>query len=249
MTKSQSTTNLSTSEAHALLIDLYKFNQQNNGPVFKAKIAPRSQQYPELQLFKNQIEGEKKNFQNQCYALHQTKVRRYRVIFFLLGVTFLVLSACAFNLTMQWNHLFMAGPVQLVKNVICTTSVLLSLIALAITYSLCVAKESTNTLVMKAKKRLAQIYARKRLEHGVTGSWFFGHKYRKCAALKEAYNEMWDRINERRDETLHLLYKINKTKSIDFKTKEKLFNQALSEMNDQLSMIVHTFKNIKFDFS
>ena len=63
--------------------------------------------------------------------------------------------------------------------------------------------------------------------------------------LRQLYHEVIDKINHKKDETLHLVHRIATAETLDNQEKEDLLNQAIEEFNDKLQMLVHNFRHAK----
>src|SRR4029078_7083259 len=120
-------------------------------------------------------------------------------------------------------------------------SLMLGFIASWIGYSLCIAHEASGHLTAMAKRKLLQLYSCKRIEQGLQNLLFFLKDYNKHNALKQKYQEAPHKIEDQREETIHLLYKIQKFGTVEASYRELLFNQALAEMNDKLQYTLQSF--------
>jgi hypothetical protein len=57
------------------------------------------------------------------------------------------------------------------------------------------------------------------------------------------YHEVCDKINDKKDEALHLVHRISTAETLTLEEKEDLLNQAVEEFNDKLRALIETFKH------
>jgi hypothetical protein len=209
--------------------------------MIRAKLAPSGTRYLELELFKQQLQGGDDS-PDHTYAISQEKVRRYRTIFFGIGVLFFFLTALIFRQNMLIFSVFFGNIGLLAKGFLGGISLALGLCAAIFGYSLCIAKEAGHHLASKTKRKLLKLYGRKRLEQGLQGFFSIGQNYTKYTALKHEYRHAIELVEEQREITTYLLRKIQKYGTVEASYRELLFNQALAELNDRLKEILHKFK-------
>jgi hypothetical protein len=228
----------------SLQIDLFSYkNTQKIPRLIRAKLEPKKRYYLELELFKEQMLGNGEDLFYQTYAVSSGKVRFYRAIFFALGVIFLGLALFSLNPNLRFFTVFFGNISLLAKGSLASFSLVLSFLALGIGYSLCIAKEASAYLTAKAKHKLMQLYARKRLEKGIKGLFiFFGKHYATHSNLKHDYHESLELLGQQQEKAVLLLQKIQKFASVDPSYRELLFNQALAEMNDELQGTLRSFE-------
>lgn len=195
----------------------------------------------ELELFKEQMLGNGEDLFFQTYATSNEKIRIYRVIFFALGVLFMGIALYTLNPNLRLFTSLFGNISILAKGFLVGLSLTLSFLAMSIGYSLCIAKEAGSFLTAKAKRKLMHMYARKRLEKGISGFSFFGKSYTMHSNLKQEYLESLDLIKEQQEKAVHLLQKIQQFSGVDPSYRELLFNQALAEMNDELQCTLQSF--------
>jgi hypothetical protein len=107
-------------------------------------------------------------------------------------------------------------------------------------------KEAVALYVRKTKAHVTAIYTRKKMRMGLKPFLaFFGPDRQKATMLRQAYDEVIDKINNKKDETLHLVHRIATAETLDNAEKEDLLNQAIEEFNDKLQMLVHNFRHAK----
>jgi len=237
--------NLSTLEkatAKPILYNLYRNSHQLNTTVKRSLIC-KPTHFLELAIFKQQL----KNYFPKVHTHHQyfSKVRYYRNIFFSLALLFLILGGIVFFQNLTFTSMLFGELRLFVKNSICAISALLAIFAAGVGYSLCVTKEATQSLAYKARKKLAKIYTRKRIEFGLQRFFLYPYSSDKAMLLKATYYEIRDRINERKVETADLLREIRTTRGFDTANHELLFSQALADMDEQLKQYLQNFKDFR----
>jgi len=57
------------------------------------------------------------------------------------------------------------------------------------------------------------------------------------------YHEGLDKINDKKDEALHLVQRIATAQTLDRVEKETLLNQAIEELHEKLKLLTHTFRH------
>jgi hypothetical protein len=233
-----------------LLMKLFKLSKQNKNaslPHFSAKLTLRRKHYPELEIFKQQIEDEYASLHLPFYAFVNKRIFSYRLVFFGLSLFFLALLGIVYLQSAGWTYAlaFGASWTQL-KWVICSLCAALSAAAFYFGMSLSQAKESACTLTIKAKKTLQRLHNRKCIELGILSYISFGEEHRKKVALRQVYLEMIDTIHEHHEETLRLLERIARVDT-ESENQERLFNQAISAFYDQLTYVIQTFKHLNIE--
>lgn len=216
--------------------------KSKNSTFIRAKLAPDDPRYLELELFKQQLQGNGNEFSLCTYTISQEKVRWYRSVFFGIGLIFLVLALLTFRQNILIFTIFFGNVGFLAKAFFGGLSLVLALSAATLGHSLCVAKEAGHHSTSKAKHQLMRLYGRKRLEQGLQGLFFLGENYHKYSVLKREYHHVIGLMEEQREKTTHLLQKIQKYDTVDAGYRELLFNQALAEFSDCLKEHLRNFK-------
>jgi hypothetical protein len=202
--------------------------------------------YTELELFRQQIELNQEGLHHQPYTANKSGVKIYKSIFYGFACLFIFLGLFVMATTSTFTYAFFNFTVVL-KTFITLICALLALASLIMAITLRTEREAVIYYSRSAKANLAKLYARKKAKLGIKRFLaFLGHPLQEANALKQMYHEAYDKINERKEETLHLVDRINSTSSIDIQTKETLYNQAVAEFNDKLTLLVHTFKHSSF---
>lgn len=199
--------------------------------------------YTELEIFRQQIELNQQGLHHQPYTLNKSGVRLYKSIFYGFACIFFVLGLFVMATSSTFTYAFFNFSIVL-KTFITLICALLSLASFLMAMTMRTEREAVMHYTNMAKANLTKLYARKRMKLGMKRFLaLLGHPQREALALKQMYHEAYDKIKERREETLHLVDRINSTSSMDLSAKEMLYNQAIAEFNDKLTLLVHTFKH------
>lgn len=197
--------------------------------------------YTELELFRQQIELNQEGLHHQPYTLNKSGVKLYKSIFYGFTFIFVLLGLFVLATSSTFTHAFFNYSIIL-KTFITLICGLLALASFVMAVTMRTERESIMRYTRLAKANLTKFYARKKMKLGVKRFLpFFGYPQDKINALKQWYHETCDQINEYKEVTLHLVDRINLASSIDMETKETLYNQAIAEFNDKLTLLVHTF--------
>jgi len=235
---------ISSPDSESLLIDLYKYSANDSKKVIRAKISPQTKHYPELEIFKQQMEENKGSVKHHTYEVNSGKVFRYRLIFFAFGLLFLGLSLAVFQKNVAFTHILYGNIFSSLKSMVIVISLSFAFLSIGFGYSLCVAKEAAHQIAAKTKRRLLRAYTKKRIELGLAGLISYGWNYYKYSSLKQTYHSAYEKIEDQKEETVHLLKKIRNSNETDEKEKELLFNQAIGEMNQKLRLLVQNYKDL-----
>lgn len=240
--------NSSSQEAIQISFNSLQLPSSNRIPqlsrhLFAPTLTRSRRDYTELDIFRQQIEQNQEGLHHQPYTASQSMVRTYKLIFYGFGLLFGILAIFVMLTTTSTSYPFFNFSIIL-KSFITMTCGFLSLTAFLLAIGMRTEREAIRQYVAMARANLAKIYARKRMKMGSKRFIaFFGKNQKQVIALKQAYHEISDKINERKVEALHLVKRIANTRSLDNKTKETLYNQAISELNDKLILLTHTFKH------
>ena len=220
-----------------LLVDLYHLSKKTP-PLFRVTPPKSLSPYRELALFKQQVEIEKIGFHDQPYHTHKKNVLTYQLIFMGLGALFLVLDAMIISQKMSWAYTIYFNNWFVGKSLLCVFCTCFSLASFAIGYSLRIEKEAVHYYYKKARQKLSQAYARKRIGFGFAALFGFGSQSRVLAELKSSYKEAKVKLSEYKEEALHLLDRIAYSPTLSQLEKERLFNQAILELKDKLNFFI-----------
>lgn len=223
-----------------LIISLYHHHQVNDtGSAHSHQSHPT---YNELHEFRQKIEEEKSGPHHQPYQTGRKKAIAYRTIFYGIGLLFLFLCIFMYTQTMNWSGSLIFVNYTATKMSMCIFTLSLSLIACILGHSIKTEKEAVNQLIHRAQNKLRRILHTSKAEHGLTRFLSFGSQFKKHIAAKEAFHASVEKMHDGKKITYALLYHISKTKGLDNVAMEKLFNQAILELNDKLHVIIYEFK-------
>lgn len=210
--------------------------------LFTAKLPYIQRDYTELHIFRQQIEQTREGFHPQPYTENKPATLFYRSIFFGFALLFAILATCIIFGTATMNYTFFNFSLVF-KGVLTLTCGTLATSALLLALRMRTEREAVLHYYHKAKTHAYKIYARKKMKMGIKRFLlFFDRNQRQSAALAHLYHDACDKIHACKEETLRLVTRIRSSRKVDAKTKEMLYNQAIAEFNDKLTLIAHTFK-------
>lgn len=231
--------------SNALLRKLHKTSQTIDvKSSFRAKLAKSSHHFPELEIFKIQCEKEKQPSYAPFYCEVERRLFKYRLVFFGFGCLFLMLSLAVHFLSLHHYSIFFDTTFK-VQWILSAATSLLSLLAFFCAFIPCTFHEATLQVVKQGEKALRLSYKKKRIQHGLDSIFLWGDRSRKSDLLRQRYLEVVEALHEEGKETYRLLQKISTLPSI--KNRGLLYNQALAELHDKLSLGVHKFSCLEFD--
>lgn len=202
---------------------------------------PIEKHYPELALFKHHIE-QKGGGQARLYTRRKTQVFVYRSIFLGFAAVFAFLGILSATIPSALGCGWI-GSCFLLKSILMTFCFSLSAMAFTMGYKLRTGKEAISHQVKKSLAYAAKIYAHKKARMGVQRFFFFlGADQRQVLALKQMYQEVCEKIHDKKDETMHLISRISGS-PIDANKQEHLYNQAIEELRDKLNQLNQAFRN------
>jgi len=211
--------------------------------LINAQLSWTRPRFSDLDSFRQEIEQSKAGLHHQPYTNNKKSVFHYRLTFFFLALLFAFLGFLAMKLSSIAGNALFIPTTSFVKGGICTICFLLSTCSFAIALAIRAERETILQCIRKAKAMLSAIYARKRLRIGMKRFFaFYGQHGKIAVALKHAYDEALDRINNKKDEALHLIHRIATATTLNMDEKEALFNQAAEELNEKLMTLTHTFR-------
>lgn len=232
----------------SFLLKLYKSNKKPETlSKFKAKFAAKTRHYPELEVFKVQLEEEQNAVHPDFFTEAKNKLFYYRLIFLGFALVFLILSCAVLSFSSNWSYTFFFDSNIKAKWLVGWATISLTISSLACAYFPSSLHEATRHIENKAKRSLRHIYEKQRIQNGLNSFLLWGAQYRKSSALRHIYQELLHKIHERGEETYFLLKKITKTTHLTRKARERLYNQALAELHDKLFFFVHDFKNLNIE--
>jgi hypothetical protein len=227
------------SNAKKLLISLY---HHQPSPIPFTPFDLQEKNYVELHKFRQKVEEQKIGPHHQPYRAGRKKTLAYRTIFYSLGLLFLFLCIFIYTQTMNWSGTLIFVNYTATKMAICAFTFILSVASCIIGQTIKIEKEAANQLIHRAQNKIRRILSYKKAEFGLSRFLSFGHQFKKHVAAKESFHDTWEKIRESKKVTYALLEQIANTKGLDSAALEKLFNQAILELNDKLHNIIIDFK-------
>lgn len=211
-------------------------------PIITVKKAITPKSYPELEIFKHQIDLEKKS-PHLPYTRIKRKVLTYKWVFLTLCLLFFFLTLTIAFKAVYWPFAhFSYTQFFILKNLVCALCVSIGLSSFSVAYLMKTEKEAALSTLRHARYRLNKAYARKKIEAGIKGMFAFGHQYQKSQVIKHSYHEAKDKMNHLYDDLLHLFERIHRTTNLTPQQQEHLYNQALLEFSDKIRTVINLFK-------
>ncbi len=119
----------------------------------------------------------------------------------------------------------------------------LSFCAFIMGLAICPEREAVAKVMKDSKLIVQTIYKRKRSRMGIKRFFsLFGPNRRMAIDLRHAYHETVDRMNDKKEATLQLLYRISTARTLAKAEKEDLFNQAIEELQEKMLSLTHSFR-------
>jgi hypothetical protein len=212
--------------------------------LFTTKLSPLQKRYADLDIFRRQVEESKAGLHHQPYTMNKKNTHFYRSIFLGFAVLFFFLSVTIMAIPSALGCGFFFSSCSFLKTILVTICTLLFLTSLTVGLRLKAEKEAISYYMKRTKAHVAAIYARKRVRMGIKGVFdLFGPNRLKAASLRQLYHEVIDKMNDKKDETLHLVHRITTAETLDSLQKEDLLNQAIEEFNDKLHVLTNHFRH------
>ena len=231
-------------EKHPIFFRLSSNIPQVSKLLFSAKLPVKNDRFSDLELFRQEIEQSKAGLHHQPYTNNKKNVFFYKCMFFGFAFLFFVLGLISMHLptTISFGLLFSACT--FLKGGIMSVCFLLSLGAFIFALTLRPEKEAILQSVRRAKIHLKSILTRREIRMGLKRFIvLFGSERLQAATLRHMYQECLDKINDKKDEFLHLSRRIVTAETLDRSEKETLLNQAIEELEEKLLMLVHSFRH------
>lgn len=211
---------------------------------FIAKPSFTQKRYADLDIFRQQIEQSKAGLYHQPYTNNKKNTSFYKSIFLGFAAFFFCLGIAAMAIPSALGCGFFFSSCTFLKGIIVTICTFFSLVALTLSLRMRADKEAVAHCVRKTKAHLTAVYARKKVRMGIRSIFsFLGPKRQKAIAVSHLYHEALDKINDKKDDALHLLHRITTAGTLSDKEKEDLLNQAIEEFHENLQMIAQTFRH------
>lgn len=211
-------------------------------PLFSIKKVISGKSYPELEIFKHQIDLDRKS-PFLPYTRIKKKVITYRWVFSAFCFLFFLLTLMIALKAVYWPFAhFSYIQFFIIKNLACASCSLIALGSLWIAHCMRTEKEAALAVLRNATYRLNKAYARKKIEAGIRGILALGERYQKSQVIKHSFHEAKDKMNHHYDDLLHLFERIRQSTNLTERHREHLYNQAILEFNDKVRSVVNLFK-------
>jgi hypothetical protein len=203
------------------------------------------QRFADLDFFRQRIEESKAGLHHQPYTYAKKNTSLYKAIFLAIAAIFFLFNITVMSIPTALGCGFVFSSCKIVKGIVVIFCTFLSIAAFTLGIRLKAEKEAIAYQVKKVKIHLKTIYERKKLLLGVNSIFsFLGSKRKKAKALKHAYDEACDNINDKKDEALHLTYRIATAETLEMPEKEALLNQAIEEFSEKLHKQIQIFRHL-----
>lgn len=211
---------------------------------FIAKPSFTQKRYADLDVFRKQIEQSKAGLHHQPYTNNKKNTSFYKSIFMGFAAFFFFLGIIAMAMPTALGCGFFFSSCTFLKGIIVSICTSFSLAAFTLGMRLRADREAVAHCVRKTKAHLAAVYARKKVRMGIKSIFaFVGPHKQKAVALNHMFDEACDKINDKKEEALHLAHRIATAETLDDHEKEDLLNQAIEEFHEKLQMIAQTFRH------
>lgn len=197
--------------------------------------------YPELARFRQKLLNMETASLARPHAYYRRKSMLYRSSF--IGFSAVFFSLFLF-LLFHKASLFGANilPIGIaMKATGCTFSFIMGLIALAMGCSISADREAVSFIWRQERFRLKRLYSQKRLKYGWK-SFLPPLASSPLALLMDEFHHALEKMDEIKEHTRFLLRRLRQTELLDIKARDRVRNQALLDMQEQLRAIVHSFQ-------
>jgi hypothetical protein len=198
----------------------------------KKKISPISEAYQELHDFRSLKSTQ------ELYSEVNLQVKRYKAIFLTFGLFFLFGAI----------YILFKTPVyflNFVKPTVALLSLLMGVLSFILAFNTTLQKEATKLLYGRALLKLKSIRAYHLAQLPPYG---FFELWKERTALRNYYEKVFHTLRHDEIETLHLIGRIHNALHLTFEAKEKLYNQALMELDDNFEKALKDYRDMKIPF-
>ena len=186
----------------------------------------------DLQAFKSQTTSS-----SGLYERIRKKVRRYRIVFLLIGLFFIVLAWLIWMKSSLWITFHIKPFIDLI-------ALFLGLASLTIAACLRYETEAIRALYHEEVHRLRHTYDERQAKALKNHDTPIVELIRKKLSLRAHYTQTLSKLRKDELETLRLMKKITHTKSLTLPEKENLYNQALAELREQFEATVRAYEEL-----
>lgn len=226
------------------LTDKHKLNFKNNisKQLCFAQFPFQSPYFNELNLFRKQIDLSG-SFNQLLYTSKKKSVWIYRATFITFAILFAILGITTLSVPSAITIGFFSTSTTL-KGLVLALCTTLALASFLIGVTMRTDREAVIHCLENGRRTLHTIYVRKKIQLGLMRFFtIFGPQRRHAKALHHMYQEILAKMDDRKEDALHLITKISENQTFDDDHKELLLNQATAELHDDLIRLAHSLKN------
>ncbi|MEI8366217.1 MAG: hypothetical protein WCF65_07340 [Parachlamydiaceae bacterium] len=218
--------------------------------LFTTTLSSKLQRFDDLEIFRQEIEESRAGLHHQPYSSKKNNVLVYKLVFFGFSLLFFALGIAATWLPSAISCGLLFGTCTFLKGAVLSICILLSLTSFIFCLTLQARREAVLEAVRRAKLHLKSILVRKQIRMGLKRFViFFGEQRTQAAALVQMYHDGIEKINDKKDEAIHLVHRIATAQTLDKKEKETLLNQAIEELDEKLRVLIHSFRHAVLPFN
>lgn len=201
----------------------------------QAKVIPRvhSPTFHELHRFKMKIEENKSALHHHPYSVNKGRVLIYKAVFLGISFIFAALAGYLYSIYFNWTLNLFLGTTGSIRAFLCGFTLFLSALSLLAGLWIQPEREITHSIVNKAKRKARKIYSKKAAE--LTGHHASHLRSENALPLFREHYALWlEEVNEREEKVLLIMKRIRLSQVLSEKEKERLYNQALFELQTEL---------------
>lgn len=165
------------------------------------------------------------------------------MLFGSIALLFFFLAFTIHPKSISWSASFLFGSLISFKVLLVAGCMAIGSISALISCSLHVSKELVRAKINKAYRELWKIHRERKLKKKI--HWFTDckEKLHSKSVLHHLYHDMCDKIDLAGQETIALMHTIRKRDKMTTEYKERLIEQALDELDDNLRSYLNEFRS------
>lgn len=199
--------------------------------------------FHELHRFKMKIEENKSALHHYPYSMNAGRVLIYKAIFLAISFIFAALAGYLYSIYFNWTFSLLFGTTASVRTFLCGFSLALSAIALVAGLWIQPEREITHSIVNKTRHKARKIYSKKAAElSGYNASQNVISEH-GLLLFREHYEIWLEEINDLEEEAILMVKRIRMSRVLSDKEKERLYNQALLELQTELDSRLAALNN------
>lgn len=181
-------------------------------------------------IFRSTIDETKRSIKRNPYTFNKDCIQYHKVAFFFLGFLFFALSAilCFWKTNWIYSHYFINA--SFLKSALAVISLGLASACFSFGWMLRIENELILRFYARAKKRLRKAYWQELAENDAV-----------AVQLKMKYQALLESLTLHKDDALQLAKQISQSKVYDNISKERLYNQVISDLNTKLKAVITQF--------